>query len=1196
MNRNGQLGGKANRWHERIDAATSFRRLQFTRPRGVAPIRRIKRVPPCPEQLFWRIHRNKGNHGISLHSIRPPQRAIMSDLRPVIGTGRQTSRTRRNEIMKMLPINLNRIFGVVAATVLALVLWPQISRAQDADDATAFQLEEAAFNAQTSGDFEFAADGWDTFIKQFPDHKDFAKALFNAGYCRVQLEQYEPAAERLARALEKLADDQKKLRAQTLLYLGYAELRHADQRDIESAAEWYHRSAQHLKQLIEAFPDFDDLDQAWFFLGNAQEGLGDADAAIASYRHVAENAEATFHRDAIYYLATLLEQNGEYDAARDEYQRVIELDGSDSLADEARFRMGECHKQQGLEMLAAGATPDARLKLQAALDAWKPLLQNETQPLPFRDELMFQTAIVHAHLGQSADAATWFERVAQMPDSPRAARAATLAGREWFLAQQDDRAAEILQRAMQTDGDNAAEAAHWKAKILLHQNQFKPALDLASKWVDRASDPNVRVPLMLDLADAAYGLPDQRRESVDLYQRIQTAAPEHPLAPAALYYAAYAALETEDLDRAVQLAARFTTQYSENEYLPDVLEVAGDAHLLKGNAAEAVPLFERLVDEFPQHPKHETWIVRAGLARFENDDHPGTIEWLKSRTSQLTRPELIAEAWHWIGASHFQLKQFDAAGAAYQQALQADPNWRRADESLLGLARSQWESNHQPDALATARELIERFPQSPLVAEAWYRTGQWSHDQQDYAAAAAAYQQVIEHHADSFFRPYALFGIAWALTRHDDLAGADAAWSELVREYPDHELTTRALIAQAAGLRQQQKFDQAVSVLKPLVDNPAESVAASDRADALYELGLVQIAREAWPDVIATFSRLIDMAPDHPKADRFLYELGWAARAAGEHDRAAREFRRLVEQHPRSELAADAHFHLGQYAYDAGEYDKAIEHYRACVESARSPDLKEKATYKIGWSLYRLERYADALAEFRKQTEQFADGLLYADALFMVSESLYKQRDHEGALAAYQVARPVIEQSTTVAPEIRTLTLLHGAQCANQAKKYDEAIALAKEIIDADVPLDVQQDAWLEMGIAHAGLGDGERALEAWTRAAANPGETGAHARCLVGDHYFQLKQFDKAINQYKLAFYGYGGKTAEPDVRRWQAYAVYETARCNLVRAEADPDSRDAHIAEAVKWLKYLIETYPDDALVEESKRQLDRLNGNNR
>lgn len=1094
----------------------------------------------------------------------------------------------------MLQNNLTCLFIAFVATVTAQGIGSHRSLAQEKDNATAFQIEEAAFNAQSSGDFEFAAASWDTFIEQFPNHKDFAKALFNAGYCRVQLEQYEQAVERLDRALEKLTDDQKKLRAQTLLYLGYAELRHADQQDQDSASDWYQRSIQHLRQLVTEFPDFEELDQAWFFLGNAHEGLGNATEAIDSYRRVAENAEATFQRDATYYLATLLEQNGDYELAKAEYQRVVDLEPSDSLSDEARFRMGECDKQQGLALLASGKTPEAKQKLQSALEAWKPLLEDAQKPLSFRDELMFQTGIVYANLGQSNEAANWFEQVAQIENSPRAARAATLAGREWFLARQDERASKILQRAMQNDGDNAAEAAHWMAKILLHQNQFQPAYDLASSWVDRATETSVRVPLMLDLADAAYGLGEKRRESVDLYHRIYSEFPQHPLAPAALYYAAFAALETEDLDRAIALANEFTEKYTQDEYLPDVLEVAGDAHLLKGDAASSVPLFDRLVNEFPQHPKRESWIVRAGLARYENDDYEGTVAWLSPRLSSLTQPALIAEAWHWIGASHFQRKQFDDAMKAYMQALQADPDWRRADESLLGLARSQWEAGQKDAALATVRKLIDRFPKSPLAAEAWYRTGQWTYEQQDYDSAAAAYQQVAENHADSFFHPFSLFGLAWARTRQNDLAGADAALSELIQKYPDHELATRAQIARAAVLRQQQQFEQAVSVLLPLVNSPNGTVAGKDRVDAMYELGLVQIAQEKWSDVIQTFSQLIDMAPNHPKADRFLYELAWAARASGQHDRAEREFRRLVEQHPHSDLTADAQFHLGQYAYDAGQYETAIEHYRAAVASADKPELKEKAAYKIGWSLYRLERFADALAEFRKQTEQFPDGLLYADALFMVSESLYKQRDHEAALAAYRVARPVIEKSTTVAPEIRTLTMLHGAQCANQAKKFDEAVAFLNDILDTDVPLDVQQDAWLEMGIAYSGLGDGEKALDAWTRAAANSGETGVHARCLIGDFYFQQKQFDKAINQYKLAFYGYGGKTAAPDVRRWQAYAVYETARCWLVRADAEPESRDAHVAQAVKWLKYLIATYPDDALVEESKRQLDRLNSN--
>ena len=139
----------------------------------------------------------------------------------------------------------------------------------------------------------------------------------------------------------------------------------------------------------------------------------------------------------------------------------------------------------------------------------------------------------------------------------------------------------------------------------------------------------------------------------------------------------------------------------------------------------------------------------------------------------------------------------------------------------------------------------------------------------------------------------------------------------------------------------------------------------------------------------------------------------------------------------------------------------------------------------------------------------------------------------------------------------------------------------------------MKQDAWLEIGRARSGLGETELARQAWQRAANHPGKTGAHARCLLGDAFFQAKDFNEAINQYKLAFYGYGGTAAPADVRPWQAYAVYEAARCQLVQADAadTPALKRQQRQEAARLFEYLLKHYPQDRLADEAKRQLERL-----
>ena len=207
-------------------------------------------------------------------------------------------------------------------------------------------------------------------------------------------------------------------------------------------------------------------------------------------------------------------------------------------------------------------------------------------------------------------------------------------------------------------------------------------------------------------------------------------------------------------------------------------------------------------------------------------------------------------------------------------------------------------------------------------------------------------------------------------------------------------------------------------------------------------------------------------------------------------------------------------------------------------------------------------------------------------------------KDHAGAFEAYTVAKPVVIASKTIKPVFRYLTLLHGAQSANKSKQYAEAIEFLNPLLDDDeAPLSIKQDAHLELGVAHSGRNNDELAIRNWEIAASNPGKTGAHARCMIGDLHFKNKQFDEAVTQYKITYFGYGGTAAPSEVKSWQAYAAYEAARCRTVQMGQAPSEplKEQYRQQAIKHFDYLAKNYPEDKLAEEANRQLRRLQGNN-
>ncbi|MCH2181484.1 MAG: tetratricopeptide repeat protein [Mariniblastus sp.] len=1084
--------------------------------------------------------------------------------------------------------------GVPSVLAFCLLTWAllPVATAISQDDTAVYPLLQTAANAQKAGDFQIALSQYEQVFQDHADSPEVGKAYYNAGVCAVELGQFEKASAYLAKAGETLGEARAVLLPQSRLLLGFAQLRWGKQLAGESGEKSQQQlvaAVKSLDDLIGEHPEFADIDQAYFFKADAQDTLQQLDQAKATYQQMLALPKVQFKQDGLFSLGNLHERTGQLDQALALYRQFLSEDPQHPSATEVQFRLAETLNQSAMKAEANGQTELAQQAYQQAEPVYQVVIDAQVDRLS--TEALFQQAMVVSRQRDYARSAELFSQVAKLPGIGQPVRALTYAGRDYLRSGQGALAETSLEQAIGLEGPYAAEAAHWLAKTHLQNNQYEKAFAVAHPWIAKTGDPQLQVPLILDAADAAYGSSARRKASVDLYLRVVNEFGQHPLVPTALYNAAYAAMEVGDLARAIELTEQFESKFPQDSFLPDTLEVRGDTLLLTQDPARAEVTFRQLATAYPDHAKRNLWVVRAGLAGYLQGKDQQVIDWLEGSIEQLQAGPVQAEAWHWIGSSYFRLGQPQAAIQALGSSRTANTDWRRADETLLTLSRACQADEQVELAKSTAKQLLETYPASPLRAEAQYRLAEYAYAQGAFAEAQSEYRAVTAQHAESKFVPFALYGQGWSQVQQEDLAGAIGTFSELIDQYPQHSLTQQALMGRATSLRRNGRAAESVADVKRALETEGNL----PKVDLLYELGLAQIEQQDWKQVAQTFRELVERVPDGERTDQFYYELAWALKSDNQSDAAAAEFLNLATRFPDSQQAAEANFHVAQSAYEQQDFARAIQHYVNSLKTGQDPALQEKATYKLAWSHYKQGNFQTSQDWFAKQVEQFKEGPLYADGLFMVSESLYKLRDHDSAFQAYRVAKPVVDASASVSPEVRHLTMLHGGQSANQAKKYSEAIEFMKPIIEGQAEERLKQDAYLQIGIAHAGLKQPSEAVECWEQAARNLGETGAHARCMLGDQLFTDKKFEEAITQFKLTFYGYGGTSAAPEVQAWQAYAAYEAARCRVVQigTAGTAEAQQKFKTEAIKHFEFLIENYPDDRLAAQASKELEKLLG---
>jgi cellulose synthase operon protein C len=306
------------------------------------------------------------------------------------------------------------------------------------------------------------------------------------------------------------------------------------------------------------------------------------------------------------------------------------------------------------------------------------------------DHALTRQAFALTKLERFAEAGAIYARLASdFADSMYAAEATISAGRCYYRADEPAKAATWLRKALERGDAHASEAAHWLARLLIREGKAGEAVELVERQLAAGGEGPFVANLQVDRADALYEIPNRRRDALDLYVRFAETHPRHELAPQALYNAAFTALELKQYNEGRDHAEAFLAAWPQDSLAADAKYVAAECNLQLKKYDEAARQYRDLAENHAAHPDHESFQVRRGLVAYLQKDYPAVVATLGPVAETLRSPPARAEAQFLVGASQFFSDKFAEAAAALTRSLDASPDWRQADETLLLLARAQ---------------------------------------------------------------------------------------------------------------------------------------------------------------------------------------------------------------------------------------------------------------------------------------------------------------------------------------------------------------------------------------------------------------------------------------------------------------------------------------------------------------------------
>ena len=299
--------------------------------------------------------------------------------------------------------------------------------------------------------------------------------------------------------------------------------------------------------------------------------------------------------------------------------------------------------------------------------------------------------------------------------------------------------------------------------------------------------------------------------------------------------------------------------------------------------------------------------------------------------------------------------------ALYQTILRDVPDYPRRDELLFVLAYNQYEIGDRPGALRSYQALIEQFPGSRFVPDAYVQMGEHYFQHNDLEHARAAFEKAASFRLPKIYG-FAVYKLAWCDYNAHDFRAAIAKFQEVV-DYSERQaqgkdrdriqLKNEALKDVVLPFAQMDAVEGAAAYLTE--KGGARSVELIDRlAETYFESG-------KFDQAIRVYRLLAEKSPSDARAAAWQQKILLAYDKLNRRDEVAREMERLVAGYgPRS---AWAKANAGQANALSQAQDLTESALRELVQDYHQEAIKTKnaGTYRLARDIYK--RYLDAFPE-----------------------------------------------------------------------------------------------------------------------------------------------------------------------------------------------------------------------------------------
>lgn len=391
--------------------------------------------------------------------------------------------------------------------------------------------------------------------------------------------------------------------------------------------------------------------------------------------------------------------------------------------------------------------------------------------------------------------------------------------------------------------------------------------------------------------------------------------------------------------------------YPQSRFVPYSLYGRGWIQYKVKDYGPAANSFTALIDKYANHELAAKSRLGRAMSRRQTGDSRGALAdldaYLKTNLDTAQRSEALYER----GLALVSLGDHAAAAQSLESLLKGDPKYAAADRVLYEIGWALNSQDKRQEAAERFARLAKEFPNSPLVAEAWFHVAENEYDQKKYDQAEKAYR-AAKSNASGELAEKAGYKLAWTRFQLQDYAGALALFVEQLEKFPQGDLAADAIFMKAECLFRQEKYTEAW----PAYEAALQTTASTPTVETLRLLHAGQTASQLknWEECVKLASRLIERQPNSPLVADAQYEIGWARQNQGKGAEALAAYDEAANK-SRDHVGARARFMRGELLFEqknhadaSREFQRAMYGYGGNEATAETKNWQAKSGYEAG--------------------------------------------------------------------------------------------------------------------------------------------------------------------------------------------------------------------------------------------------------